>query len=179
MYFYEPVLCAYVLGAATGVGRVSSGHVGRSSFPALPGFFRREIIWGMRVSIIGLNHFNLRASRALLENLKAFYCDVLGLAQGERPSLGSAGYWLYAGSVCILHLSETAQDEDRPTHMATTFDHVAFTCTDRPQMEARLKRNNIAFRVATVPVLSITQLFLQDPAGNGVELSFKETDIPH
>jgi hypothetical protein len=37
-----------------------------------------------------------------------------------------------------------------------------------------LKRNNIAFRVGTVPVLGIIQLFLQDPAGNGVELSFKE-----
>lgn len=38
----------------------------------------------MRMSIIGLNHFNLRASRPLLEQLKAFYCGVLGLAQGER-----------------------------------------------------------------------------------------------
>jgi catechol-2,3-dioxygenase len=129
---------------------------------------------GMRMSIIGLNHFNLRASRPLLEQLKEFYCVVLGLAQGERPPLGSAGYWLYAGTVCILHLSEAAHDEDRSAGVATTFDHIAFTCTDRPEMEARLKRNNVTFRVGTVPALSITQLFLQDPAGNGVELSFKE-----
>ena len=126
------------------------------------------------MSIIGLNHFNLRASRPLLEQLKEFYCVVLGLAQGERPPLGSSGYWLYAGAVCILHLSEAAHDEDRSACVATTFDHIAFTCTDRPEMEARLKRNNVAFRVGTVPVLSITQLFLPDPAGNGVELSFKE-----
>ena len=129
---------------------------------------------GMRMSIIGLNHFNLRAPHPLLEQLKEFYCSVLGLAQGERPPLGSTGYWLYAGPVCILHLSEAAHDEDRSARVATTFDHIAFTCTDRPEMEARLKRNNVAFRVGTVPVLSITQLFLQDPAGNGVELSFKE-----
>jgi catechol-2,3-dioxygenase len=129
---------------------------------------------GMRMSVIGLDHFNLRAPRPLLEQLKEFYCVVLGLSQGERPPLRSAGYWLYAGTVCILHLSEAARDEERSAPGSTTFDHIALTCTDCPEMEARLKRNNIAFRVGTVPVLGIIQLFLQDPAGNGVELSFKE-----
>jgi catechol-2,3-dioxygenase len=129
---------------------------------------------GMRMSVIGLNHYNLRTPRQLMENLKEFYCGVLGLVQGPRPSLGSFGYWLYAGSECILHLSETAPDETRPTHTPTTLDHVAFTCTDRPEMEARLKLNDIEFRTGAVPALGITQLFLQDPAGNGIELSFKE-----
>ena len=126
------------------------------------------------MSIIGLNHYNLRASRQLMEKLKAFYCEVLGLVQGPRPLLRSFGYWLYAGNECVLHLSEAGPDEVPITHTATTFDHVAFTCTDRPQMEAQLKLNGIAFRTGTVPALGITQLFLQDPAGNGVELSFKE-----
>jgi catechol 2,3-dioxygenase-like lactoylglutathione lyase family enzyme len=130
------------------------------------------------MSVIGLNHFNLRASRQLLEKLKEFYCGVLGLVQGERPPIGSFGYWLYAGPECVLHLSEAVPDEAGPsptaTHPVTTFDHVAFTCTDRPQMEARLKLNDVDFRTGSVPALGITQLFLQDPAGNGVELSFKE-----
>lgn len=130
------------------------------------------------MSIIGLNHYNLRASRQLMEKLKAFYCGVLGLVQGERPPLGSFGYWLYAGNECVLHLSEAAPDEagpsPTPTHPVTTFDHVAFTCTDRPEMEARLKLNEVDFRTGMVPALRITQLFLQDPAGNGIELSFKE-----
>jgi glyoxylase I family protein len=130
------------------------------------------------MSIIGLNHYNLRAPRPQLEKLKAFYCGVLGLVQGERPPLGSFGYWLYAGPECVLHLSEAASDEAGASLTAmrpvTTFDHVAFTCTDRPEMEARLKLNDVDFRIGTVPALGITQLFLQDPAGNGIELSFKE-----
>jgi glyoxylase I family protein len=130
------------------------------------------------MSIIGLNHYNLRAPRPQMEKLKAFYCGVLGLVQGERPLLGSFGYWLYAGAECVLHLSEAAPDETgaslTATHPVTTFDHVAFTCTDQPEMETRLKLNRIGFRIGTVPALGITQLFLQDPAGNGIELSFKQ-----
>jgi glyoxylase I family protein len=137
----------------------------------------------MRMSIIGLNHYNLRASRSLLEKLKEFYCGVLGLAQGQRPPLRSFGYWLYAGPECVLHLSEAPPDEGSPsptaTHPVTTFDHVAFTCTGLPEMEAHLKLNEVDFRTGTVPALGITQLFLQDPAGNGIELSFKEaTNTP-
>jgi glyoxylase I family protein len=41
-------------------------------------------------------------------------------------------------------------------------------------METRLKLNDIEYRTGTVPALGLTQLFLQDPAGNGIELSFKE-----
>lgn len=130
------------------------------------------------MSIVGLNHYNLRAPRPQMEKLKAFYCGVLGLVQGERPSLGSFGYWLYAGPECVLHLSEAAADEAAASLTAmrpvSTFDHVAFTCTDRPEMETSLKQNGVDFRIGTVPALGITQLFLQDPAGNGIELSFKQ-----
>jgi glyoxylase I family protein len=126
------------------------------------------------MGIVGFNHYNLRAPRELMEQLKAFYCDVLGLTQGQRPLFNSFGYWLYAGEQCVLHLSEAQPDEARRTDVTTTFDHAAFTCTDRPAMEARLKRHNVPFRTSGVPVMGITQLFLKDPAGNGVELSFAD-----
>ncbi|SCX79476.1 VOC family protein [Nitrosospira sp. Nsp13] len=126
------------------------------------------------MTTIGFNHFNLRAPRELMDELKAFYCDIVGLEQGQRPDLGTPGYWLYAGNQCVLHLSQTKPDETRLTHTSTTFDHVAFTCTNRAEMEAHLKRNNISFTAGQVPSMGITQLFLKDPAGNGVELNFAE-----
>lgn len=126
------------------------------------------------MSTIGFNHYNLRAPRELMDKLKEFYCEIVGLAQGPRPSIGSLGYWLYAGEECVLHLSMASPGEERLTHVVTTFDHVAFTCTNRPEMEARLKRHNIGFRTAQLPALGITQLFFKDPAGNGIELSFAE-----
>lgn len=130
------------------------------------------------MTTIGFNHYNLRAPRELMDELKAFYCDIVGLHQGPRPDLGAFGYWLYAGDQCILHLSQTRPDESRLTHVAATFDHAAFTCTDRPGMEARLKQHGIKFERGQVPAMGIIQLFIKDPAGNGVELSFNEGRSP-
>jgi catechol-2,3-dioxygenase len=126
------------------------------------------------MTTIGFNHYNLRAPRELMDDLKVFYCDIVGLQQGQRPDLGTSGYWLYAGDQCVLHLSQTRPDEVRFTHVATTFDHVAFTCTGRPEMAACLKRHDIEFTTGRIPAMGIVQLFFKDPAGNGVELSFAE-----
>ena len=126
------------------------------------------------MTTIGFNHYNLRAPRELMEELKAFYCEVVGLEQGQRPDFGNFGYWLYAGDHCVLHLSQARPEEKRLTHVATTFDHVAFSCTERPEMEERLKRHNIEFTTGQVPSLGSAQLFFKDPAGNGVELNFSE-----
>lgn len=35
---------------------------------------------------VGLSHFNITASDELLEKVRDFYVEVLGLAVGERPS---------------------------------------------------------------------------------------------
>lgn len=128
------------------------------------------------MNVKGFNHLNLRAPRELIDTLRTFYCEVVGLVEGPRPALGSFGYWLYANGQCLLHLSEARPGEVRRTHVATTFDHVAFTCMGRPEMEQRLKQRNIEFTKGEVLSLGISQLFLQDPAGNGIELSFREQD---
>ncbi len=124
------------------------------------------------MATIGLNHYNLRAPRELLDKLKEFYCEVVGLELGQRPPLEGSGYWLYAGGQDVLHLSQTHPGETRVTHVATTFDHVAFTCTGRPETETRLQRHNIPFETAHMPLTGKVQLFFKDPAGNGVELNF-------
>lgn len=107
-----------------------------------------------------------------------FYCDYLGLAIGPRPLLNSVGYWLYAGEQAVLHLSETRAGEVRQSALQTSFDHVAFTCTDMPLMLARLEQGGIAYRQAEVPAghgfSRQYQVFFRDPAGNGIELNFSE-----
>jgi catechol-2,3-dioxygenase len=122
----------------------------------------------------GLNHYNLRAPRQLLDALKAFYCDVVGLAPGERPPFKVFGYWLYAGDAAIVHLAEAQPGEARPARVAGTFDHAAFTCTGLEATVARLAAMDIPFERALVPGTRCVQLFLEDPAGNGVELNFAE-----
>lgn len=121
---------------------------------------------------IGLNHYNIRAPKPLLKELRDFYCDLVGLVEGERPPFKSFGYWLYAGSSAVLHLSAAGDDEARATSLKTTFDHVAFSCTDFDAMRANLDARGLVYTLADVPLRQQRQLFFDDPAGNGVELIF-------
>ena len=120
----------------------------------------------------GFDHYNLRAPRAVLDELCAFYREVVGLTVGERPLFRRFGYWLYAGGRPVLHLSEADDDEARSLTATNTFAHAAFNCTDRAEFERRLAQRSIPYRVAQVPQLGLVQLFFHDPAGNGVELQF-------
>lgn len=124
------------------------------------------------MSVRGFDHYNLRAPRDLLERLCRFYCEVVGLRVGERPPFRSFGYWLYAGDRPVLHLSETRPGEARSAGAVNTFSHAAFHCTDRSEFERRLVECGIDYRVDEVPLTRQVQLFFEDPAGNGVELSF-------
>ncbi len=126
--------------------------------------------------ITGLGHYNLRAPRQLLESLRAFYCDIVGLSVGERPPFRRFGFWLYAGDRDILHLTECSPEEVRRTDVSTTFDHVAFAADGRPEVESRLRANAVVFETAHVPLTGQIQLFLRDPAGNGVELTFADDE---
>ncbi len=124
------------------------------------------------MALIGFNHYNIRAPRQLMEVLREFYCEVVGMSLGERPALRSFGYWLYIGSNDVLHLSETGMEEVRLTDQQTTFDHVAFTATDQAAMEARLTQHGVQFISRSVSATGVNQVFFRDPAGNGIEFNF-------
>jgi catechol 2,3-dioxygenase-like lactoylglutathione lyase family enzyme len=124
----------------------------------------------------GFDHYNLRAPRAVLDELCAFYRDVVGLRVGERPPFRRFGYWLYAGARPVLHLGEADTHEIRTSGVDGTFDHASFACTDRREFERRLADLHVDYRVARVPLTGQVQLFFHDPAGNGVELCFASDD---
>ncbi|MEN9756233.1 MAG: hypothetical protein RL755_420 [Pseudomonadota bacterium] len=124
------------------------------------------------MSILRIDHYNLRANSELLDALRYFYCEVIGLSVGERPPLKSSGYWLYAGEKDVLHLSQAAPDEIRQSHIQGTFDHVAFSCDNVENIESQLRDKGIAYKRSEVPLTGQIQLFLIDPAGNRVELNF-------
>lgn len=123
---------------------------------------------------LGFSHYNLRAPRALLDQLRDFYVEVVGLEEGPRPPFRSFGYWLYAGGQAVLHLSEAGTGEERPARPLGTFDHAAFRCTGQAGYERVLAGRGIEYRTAVVPATRLVQVFFKDPAGNGVELNFEE-----
>lgn len=128
------------------------------------------------MATLGFAHYNLRAPRALLDELRDFYCDIVGLQLGERPPFKTFGYWLCASGLDVLHLSEASPGVEAPEAISTTFDHAAFSCSGRMEFERLLTQREIPYRVAEVPLTGMVQLFFHDPAGNGVELNFAKDE---
>ncbi|OYU41920.1 MAG: diguanylate cyclase, partial [Burkholderiales bacterium PBB4] len=86
------------------------------------------------------------------------------------------GYWLSLEENAILHLVEAPSDSPAPSLVAGTLDHVAFSCTGLADFEARLLSKGVDYRKVSVPGTSQRQLFVKDPAGNGVEFNFADGD---
>ena len=119
----------------------------------------------------GLAHANLRAPEAMIERLRCFYIDIVGLRQGPRPGFRSRGYWLYAGDTDVLHLSIAGPGDAAPQPTGA-FNHLAFACTDLAATRARLDAAGLAYEVDVVDTLGQVQLFLTDHCGLAIELNF-------
>ena len=122
--------------------------------------------------ICGINHYNLRAAPEIIEKLKKFYIEIVGLKLGHRPPFNNGGYWLYANDKDVLHLSFSKNDITNELHVSSTFDHMAFTAENEMDHINVLKENNINFIIREVPEIGTRQIFFKDPAGNGIELIF-------
>ena len=93
-----------------------------------------------------LQHYTIEPSD--LERTKDFYCEVLGLENGDRPPLGFPGYWLYSGGVPTVHLLGPRQPREGIVVRGTEkkfddtgrFDHIAFAATDLAGVRQRLQR---------------------------------------
>src|SRR5210317_1290247 len=122
--------------------------------------------------ICGINHYNLRAAPEIIEKLKNFYIEIVGLKLGHRPPFKNGGYWLYANDKDVLHLSFSKNDITNELHVSSTFDHMAFTAENEMDYINVLKENNIDYIIREVPEIGTRQIFFKDPAGNGIELIF-------
>ena len=108
----------------------------------------------------GLHHvsINVRDVPATLD----FYTRVLGLTErGDRPDFSFGGAWLDAGGQQI-HLIEA----DVPPSFG---QHFALAVSDLDAVVAELRGQGVTV-TDPVPVGAGRQSFLDDPAGNRVEL---------
>lgn len=128
------------------------------------------------MTVRGLGHVNLRASAEAIERLRRFYVDVIGLREGPRPVFrsGSSGYWLYAGDAAVMHLL-IARSGGEGRQPQGVFNHFAFDCDGLESTRARLDAAGIEYETDIVDELHQVQLFLTDPVGIGVELTFTES----
>lgn len=122
------------------------------------------------MSILSLDHINIIAEATLLERCRSFYVNVIGLIEGFRPPFASRGHWLYAGEHAVVHLTE--RDTNMPGSGSGFLDHYALACDDGSELLARLDSSSIPYEVMRVPNWNRVQVFLRDPAGVGIEVSF-------
>lgn len=117
--------------------------------------------------IVRLDHFNIAPKD--MEATVRFYEDVVGLKVGPRPDFGVDGYWLYAGEQSVLHLLEDEHNADGPTGRV---NHIAFWATDLAEYVSRLKRLGVPYKLRTIEVAGMHQIFLTDVDGIFIEIGF-------
>lgn len=132
------------------------------------------------MQINGLDHFTLRVSPAQLPALLAFYTRVLPLVEGRRPSFPFPGHWLYAAEQALVHLAgNRAAGEPAPLAALPTgqFNHVSLSATGLKATREHLSKLGISWQEAPVPGMPLHQVFLRDPVGLKVELTFSSAEL--
>lgn len=127
----------------------------------------------MKLPVSELNHYTIRCAPAELPALDDFYTRVMGLKMGRRPEIPAPGTWLYAGEVPIVHLYAFLESEEASPSAGTgPLDHISFRGHDLEGTKAHLRRQQVDFTQAPVPGWNIEQVFIRDPKGLKIEITF-------
>jgi catechol 2,3-dioxygenase-like lactoylglutathione lyase family enzyme len=123
--------------------------------------------------VTALHHFTIRCTLAELPPLVDFYTRVMRLEVGARPQIPAPGAWLYAGGQPIVHLYAHLSSPDTPVEPPTgPLDHISFRSRGLQEMREHLRAQGVPFQEAPIPGWDIHQLFLRDPRGLKLELTF-------
>ena len=123
--------------------------------------------------VTALHHFTIRCTPEELPPLQDFYTRVMRLTVGARPEIPAPGAWLYADGQPIVHLYAHLATPDRPMEPATGhLDHISFRTHGLAEIRTHLGRLGVPFTEAPVPGWPLHQLFLHDPRGLKIEMTF-------
>ena len=134
-----------------------------------------------------LDHYSIRTTD--LDTTRNFYVEVLGLAEGYRPSFDFPGHWLYCGERAVVHLIGIDPDGgqglvdflgDRSADNSSgagALDHIAFRATDLAGLKTKLETRDIECRERTIPDLDLHLVFIEDPNGITIELNYVATEV--
>jgi ubiquinone/menaquinone biosynthesis C-methylase UbiE/catechol 2,3-dioxygenase-like lactoylglutathione lyase family enzyme len=111
----------------------------------------------------GLDHVQLTIPASGEDQVRAFYCDALGLAEAPKPAALAprGGLWLRCGAQGVHFGVETPFTPQRKGHPALLVD-------DLGALRKRLDAAGIAIQEDT-PLPGVERLFVFDPFGNRVE----------
>lgn len=116
------------------------------------------------MNITGIDHVQIAVPRSLEAEAVAFYRDVLGLTEIEKPAdmKGRGGAWFQAGAI-QFHIG--LDPEGSPPSRR----HVCFLVSDLDKARARALAHGLALE-KDGPAEGLIRFFVRDPAGNRVEI---------
>lgn len=123
------------------------------------------------MSIQAINHINIAVPQQLMQQVRDFYVEALGMEDQKRERGGMSGHWLYGGGQALIHLM-LPRDGAQSSRGSAAIDHFALTCTSLKAMKERLESAGIPYREREALSEGFVQLFVTDPAGIRVELNF-------
>ncbi len=130
--------------------------------------------------VLGLAHVAIKA--ADIATTVAFYCRVLGLVEVPRPPFNFPGAWLgtAAGDALIhLYAGERARNADGSVAIGSAaVDHVSLWARGHEAQRARFEAFGLPYRSQPVPASDLVQLFVYDPNGVMIELTYRLADEP-
>ena len=108
-----------------------------------------------------------------------FYCDVIGLTQAPRPDFGFPGAWLAVptplGSAIVhIYAGGPAMGADGEAPLGTgAIDHLSMTASGYHAFVERFRAEGLDWREFLIPGTTLWQLFVHDPNGVMLELTFE------
>lgn len=113
-----------------------------------------------------LNHVQISVPVKSEDDVRRFYCGVLGLREVPKPEAlqQRGGLWLEVGNDQLLHFG-TEDVVDR----AASKRHVAFEVIDLNEARRELEAAGIRI-VESIPIPGCDRFEFRDPFGNRVEL---------
>lgn len=135
--------------------------------------------------VAGLFHVAIKTSD-LAATLR-FYKGVMGLADARRPDFGYPGAWLAVplpGGQALMHIyagGPALGPEGIAPEGTAAIDHVSLACRGYHAFTARFREAGLDWREFLVPGTTLWQLFVYDPSGVQLELTFDgstETGAP-
>jgi catechol 2,3-dioxygenase-like lactoylglutathione lyase family enzyme len=123
----------------------------------------------MAVGIVRVDHVNVTVPRALEEEAKRFYGELLGLERVPKPpeSAKRGGAWYRHGALSI-HLS--VEDIDSAAHRGSK-RHVCYVVASLAAAERAFRDAGVEIHPDPTPEAGWPRFYVRDPGGNRIEIA--------
>ena len=116
-----------------------------------------------------LDHVNIRTAR--LDEMSAFYENVLGLKRGKRPPFEFGGAWHYCNNRAIVHLVESVKNV--PAREAPVEHFALRNSGSIKRFQSKLRKHDAPFYMIPLESIKMCQVNVFDPDGNKIEVQFQ------